>query len=230
MTPRLAANDSASLQAMLGYRFDNQALLARALTHRSCGGSHNERLEYLGDSILGFVIAETLFTRFPAAAEGNLTRMRARLVRRETLAAQARRLNMQRCLLLGGGALKSGENDRDAVLADAFEAVVGAIYLDGGLEPVRAVLLGLFEGQLAKVSQYSPKDDKTRLQEHLQKHGLPLPIYEVVKRTGKPHALTFTVACRVENLAAPVIAVGDNRRSAEQESARKTLAMLEGNG
>ena len=124
--------------------------------------------------------------------------MRSHLVRRETLAAQARELAMQQCLLLGGNALKSGGSDRDAILADTFEAVIGAIYLDSDLPTVQTILLKLFDRQLAQISPLNPKDYKTRLQEHLQKQGLPLPVYEVVDQSGKPHALTFTVACSGE--------------------------------
>ena len=222
-------SDSASLQSRLGYGFKDQALLDRALTHRSRGRNNNERLEYLGDSILGFVIAEALFARFPTAEEGDLTRMRSQLVRRQTLTAQARDLALERCLLLGGGALKSGGGNHDAMLADAFEAVVGAIYLDSDLPTVKTVLLRLFEAQLGEISLLNQKDYKTRLQEHLQKHGLPLPVYEVVAQSGKAHALTFTVVCRTDNLAEPVTASGETRRNAEQNAACKALALLEAN-
>ena len=220
-------NDPASFQSRLGYQFQNQALLTQALTHRSLGPDNNQRLEYLGDSILGFVIAEALFVRFPEVMEGDLTIMRSHLVRRETLAAQARELAMQQCLLLGGNALKSGGSDRDAILADTFEAVIGAIYLDSDLPTVQTILLKLFDRQLAQISPLNPKDYKTRLQEYLQKQGLPLPVYEVVEQSGKPHAPTFTVACSVSGLAAPVTAAGISRRSAEQGSARKVLLLLD---
>lgn len=220
-------NNAASLQSKLGYGFKDRALLSRALTHRSRGQNNNERLEYLGDSILGFVIAEALFARFPTAPEGDLTRMRSQLVRRQTLAAQARGLAMEQCLLLGGGVLKSGAGDHNAMLADAFEALVGALYLDSNLSTVKTVLLRLFEAQLGQISPLNQKDHKTRLQEHLQKHGLPLPVYEVVTQSGKAHALTFTVACRTGNLTEPVTASGETRRSAEQNAACKALALLE---
>ena len=220
-------NDPASLQSRLGYQFKDRALLVRALTHRSRGRDNNERLEYLGDSILGFVIAEALFARFPTASEGDLTRMRTHLVRKQTLAAQARNLAMEGCLRLGGGALKSGAGDHDAILADAFEAVVGAIYLDGDLPTVTVVLLDLFDEQLGRISPLAQKDHKTRLQEHLQKRGLPLPVYEVVERSGKAHALTFTVICRTDGLPEPVAASGATRRSAEQNAACEALALLE---
>ena len=222
-----AQNDLARLQTDLGYSFTDQALLIRALTHRSHGRSNNERLEYLGDSILGFVIAEALFVRFPNAPEGDLTRMRSHLVCRQTLAVQARRLAMGRCLLLGGGVLKSGDGERDTTLADALEAVIGAICMDSDLPTVKTVLLSLFAQELQQISPRNLKDYKTRLQEHLQKQGLPLPVYEVVEQSGKAHALTFTVACRADNLEVAVVAGGESRRSAEQNAARKALLLLE---
>ncbi len=221
-------NELASLQSRLGYAFNNQALLSQALTHRSYRASNNERLEYLGDSILGFVMAEALFMRFTKVPEGDLTRMRARLVCQSTLAAQARGLAVGECLLLGSGELKSGGGERDSILADALEAVIGAIYLDSDLPTVKAVLLGWFESPLAHISPRNPKDHKTRLQEHLQKLGLPLPVYEVTAQSGKPHALTFTVTCQVSALAEPLIASGNSRRNAEQSAAQQALSMLGG--
>ena len=200
------------------------------MTHRSRGGDNNERLEYLGDSVLGFVMAEALFVRFPEVPEGDLTRMRSRLVRRETLAGRARCLAMRECLRFGGSILKNAGDDHDAILADALEAVIGAVYLDSDLPTVKAVLLKLFERQLAQISPHNPKDDKTRLQERQQKHGLPLPDYEVVAQAGARHALTFTVACTVSNLAEPVTATGGSRRNAEQSAARKVLSLLDANG
>ena len=220
-------NDPASFQRQLGYQFKDRALLSRALTHRSYGRDNNERLEYLGDSILGFVIAEALFLRFPGAAEGDLTRMRARLVRKQTLAACARELAMDRILHLGGAALKGGDGSQDAILADAFEAVVGAIYLDSDLATLKVVLLGLFAERLDQISPLEEKDPKSRLQEHLQQRGHPLPVYAVVAQTGKDHALTFTVACHAGALPEPVLADGPSRRSAEQSAAGKALALLE---
>lgn len=220
-------NDLALLQTGLGYQFKDQALLTRALTHRSRRGGNNERLEYLGDSVLGFVMSDALFVRFPEAREGELTRMRARLVCRETLVAQARRLSLGRHLLLGDSTLKSGGHD--AILADTLEAVIGAVYLDSDLPQIKGILLKLFEPQLAQISPQSPKDYKTRLQERLQKHGMPLPVYEVVEQSGKPHAATFTVVCKASGLA-PATASGGTRRSAEQRAAREVLAIIEGDG
>lgn len=235
-SPNAGAQGRAALQTRLGHRFQNQALLRQALTHRSahrssqpsCGDS-NERLEYLGDSVLGLVMAEALFARFHAATEGALTTMRARLVCNQSLAAQARRLNLQACLLLGDGEAKQADHHahRDSILADAFEAIIGALYLDSDMPTVKQVLLQHFAEPLQQSSPHQHKDDKTRLQEHLQKQGLPLPRYEVVAQQGKPHAPTFTVTCQVSELQASARASGGSRRSAEQKSARKVLALLQ---
>lgn len=216
----------ATLQSKLGYSFQNQALLTQALTHRSHGSSNNERLEYLGDSILGFFIAETLFTRFPQYAEGDLTRMRARLVCQETLAEQARSVDLPACLLLGDGELKSGGHRRDSTLADALEAVIGAIYLDSDMPTVAQVLRELFATRLQQISPHTAKDPKTQLQEHLQKLGLPLPHYAIIETAGQRHALTFTVACSVDPLSEPITAAGTSRRMAEQNAAQAVLSRL----
>ena len=178
---------------------------------------------------MALLLQKALFLRFPGALEGDLTRMRSQLVRKETLAAQARYLDMQHCLQLGSGELKSGGYDRDSILADAFEAVMGAIYLDSDLSTVKNTLLDLFKQQLEQISPLDLKDHKTRLQEHLQKHDLTLPIYQVIAQSGKPHALTFTVSCTVSFLPDPVTAVGSSRRSAEQNSAEKVLSILDTN-
>lgn len=236
--PDPAVNESAaegrdakrSFQSRLGYRFKDRRLLARALTHRSWGADHNERLEHLGDSILGFVITETLYARFPEASEGDLTRMRSHLVCREVLAARARHLAMQSCLRLGDSIAANAGDGHDAILADAFEAVVAAVYLDSDLPTVGRVLRAVFERPLERISPHNPKDAKTRLQERLQKRGLPLPDYQVVERAGKPHAPVFTVSCKVSGLAEAVTASGGSRRDAEQRAALGALSKLEGDG
>lgn len=224
-------SERAAFQRRLGYQFDNQALLRRALTHRSVGGEHNERLEYLGDSVLGLVMSEALYARFPGVDEGGLTQMRSLLVRREALAEQSRRLALGDCLRLGDSIRKSGGggagSESDALLANTLEAVIGALYLDSDWATVKRVLLALFAPQLAQISPYNPKDYKTRLQERLQKHGLPLPGYEVVGQSGAAHALTIRVECVVSGLAAPVTASGPSRRAAEQDAARRALALLD---
>lgn len=223
-----AGDAKCSFQSRLGHRFKDRRLLARALTHRSWGAEHNERLEHLGDSLLGFVITETLYAKFPAASEGDLTRMRSHLVCREALAARARELAMQPCLRLGDSVAAGGS--REAILADAFEAVVAAVYLDSDLPTVRRVLRAVFDRPLARIASHSPKDAKTRLQERLQKRGRPLPDYEVVECAGKPHAPVFTVSCKVSGLAEAVTASGGSRRDAEQRAALGALSKLAGDG
>lgn len=220
-------NDLKSLQSRLGYHFQNQKLLTHALTHRSCGKNNNDRLEYLGDSLLGFVIAEILFTRFPQASTGELTRIRARLVCNESLAVHSRSLAVQPCLLFGNSLSRNEYSEHDSILANALESIIGALYLDSDIATVQSVLAQLFAQQIAQISQTDCRDNKTRLQEYLQKQGLPLPHYQIIKKSGKPHAPTFTVACTVSNLTTPVHASGNDRRHAEQQSACKVLALLE---
>lgn len=218
------------LQRRLGYEFEDSELLDRALTHRSVGAHNNERLEFLGDAILGFVVAELLYQAEPDAHEGRLTRLRAHLVRRETLAAIARELQMGEILRLGPGELKSGGRGRDSILADAFEAVIGAIYLDSGMAACRDVLTGLYAQRLAEAArEVGLKDAKTRLQEMLQGRGRPLPRYTVIKREGAAHDQSFTVECQVEGMAHAVTGSGPSRRKAEQEAARRALEELDGN-
>lgn len=214
---------------VLGHRFRDPALLEQALTHRSHGARHNERLEFLGDSVLGLVVAEALYRRFPDTKEGRLSRMRAALVRRETLAAAARALDLGQRIQMGPGELRSGGFARDSTLADALEAVIGALYLDGGLEPARSFIKRLLDQRLQALRADSPiKDPKTRLQEWLQKRGRPLPEYQVVAVTGPPHRQTFTVACTVAGGGAPREGRGGSRRQAEQAAAAAVLAELEG--
>lgn len=216
------------LAARLGYSFLNEELLEEALSHRSAAGRSYERLEFLGDAILNFVIAEALFQRFPRAGEGQLTRLRARLVRHETLAELARELDLGTHLRLGGGELKSGGRERDSILADALEALFAAIYRDGGLEPCRATIKRLFETRIRGVSlEDSGKDPKTRLQEYLQAKQLPLPEYAVVQMSGAAHRRAFTVSCRIEGLAQEVRGHGPSRRKAEQDAAARALELLE---
>ncbi|MGR3913133.1 MAG: ribonuclease III [Gammaproteobacteria bacterium] len=216
-----------AFQTRLGYRFRDAALLRRALTHRSYGGENNERLEFLGDSVLGLLMSEALFERFPDASEGGLSRMRAQLVCNPALIAQARQLAMQDCMRFGGSVAKSGRPEQEGPLADAFEAVLGALYLDGGMQAAREVVRVLFAPQLASVSPRDAKDHKTRLQELLQKKGLPPPQYEVTARSGAQHAPAFTVSCAVDGLPAPLTADGGSRRAAEQRAAELALAQLE---
>ncbi len=215
----------------LGYVFKDESLLDRALTHRSAGSGHNERLEFLGDSIINFITAEFLYRAQPDAREGQLTRLRALLVRRDTLAAVARELDLGMALKLGGGELKSGGRDRDSILADALEALVGAVYLDSGMDSCRDLVQRLFAEKIAQVQQRRvAKDAKTRLQERLQAKGLPLPTYEVVEVKGAPHNREFQVFCRVESLHNPTRGVGGSRRQAEQAAARLALEQLNDQG
>ena len=216
------------LSKALGYTFNNVALLEQALTHRSAAKQHNERLEFLGDAILGMVIGETLFKRFPDVPECKLTRMRSTLVKGDTLAELAREASMGELLHLGPGELKSGGHRRSSILADAVEAVLGAIYLDSGMEEVCNVIYHLWESRIEALNPNAhPKDSKTRLQEYLQGRKLPLPSYEVISISGKDHAQVFEVSCTVTTLDKPVSASGNSRRKAEQEAARLTLETLD---
>lgn len=216
-----------SLSRELGYTFRQPTLLQRALTHRSRGTDNNERLEFLGDSVLGFTVSSYLYQRYPDLSEGDLTRLRARLVRKETLAELARDLQLGSYLLLGPGELRTGGFDRASILADALEAIIGAIYVDGGYDTARAFVTRLLGDRLdAFGSGVVEKDPKTRLQEYLQKHGLDIPRYEVMKIRGEQHKQMFRVECRVPGLAAPVEGTGRSRRIAEQEAAAKALELL----
>ncbi len=222
-------HDVDKLSISVGYRFQQQPLLEQALSHRSVGGKNNERLEFLGDSILSYVISVELFQRFPQVDEGGLSRLRASLVKGETLAELARKLSLGDYLKLGPGELKSGGFRRSSILADAFEALLGAIYLDSDIATVQQVILRLFEQRLNAVSpETALKDPKTRLQEYLQSRQLPLPNYEVTQITGKAHAQTFTVSCRIEGMDEAVMAEGSSRRKAEQMAAKLILDKLDG--
>ena len=218
------------LSRALGYRFGDPQLLQAAVTHRSAGSNNNERLEFLGDAVLGYIVAEWLFEQFPKATEGQLSRLRASLVKRATLAEIARQLNLGDYLLLGSGELKSGGFRRDSILADAMEAILGAIVLDSdnGLERCRACIRRLFA---SKVGELSPgeelKDPKTRLQELLQSRKLELPAYDVVEVTGKAHHQRFAVECRVEAMQQSTRGEGSSRRRAEQAAARAMLDQLD---
>lgn len=212
------------LQERLGCSFADAGLLARALTHRSAGADNNERLEYLGDAILSFVVAEILFESYPDASEGELSRYRASLVSGEALGAIALDLGLGQHLRLGEGELKSGGQRRASILADALEALVGALYLDQGLDAARELATRLLKQRLEKLPQASElKDAKTRLQEWLQGRGLGLPEYTVMEVSGEPHVQRFLVRCDVSGLAIAATAVGSSRRRAEQEAAALVL-------
>jgi ribonuclease-3 len=211
----------------LGYRFNDPRLIEQALTHRSAGGKNNERLEYLGDAILGFVIADELFSRFPDATEGQLSRLRSSLVKRDTLAKVAREFKLGDYLRLGQGELRSGGQSRDSILADGIEAIFASIYLDGGYKACRDVIQAIFLPRIQTLSLDSQqKDPKTQLQEYLQAKRIDLPEYEILNIDGDPHNQRFSVICSVSALGEKSSGQGASRRKAEQDAASKMLAQL----
>lgn len=218
----------ARLQKKLGHEFSNQSLLALALTHRSFGSRNNERLEFLGDSIVNFVIAEALYERFPDAKEGQLSRLRARMVRGATLAELGREFELGDSLRLGSGELKSGGFRRESILADAVEAIIGAIYLDAGMAVCHQRIRSWFTTRLDKLSTTDEqnKDPKTRLQEYLQARQQPLPKYQVTDIQGEAHDQHFSVICQLGCLDEPSKGEGSSRRGAEQQAARNALKLL----
>lgn len=216
------------IAARLGWRCRNAALVTTALTHRSFGGTHNERLEFLGDAALSLVVAERLYQEFPEASEGELSRYRASLVSGEALADIAEGLELGERLRLGPGELRSGGFRRRSTLADVFEALLGAIYMDGGHAALRQVLEPLLAPRIARLREIpAVKDAKTRLQEYLQARALPLPHYTVETITGEPHEQTFTVLCAIDGDPRTAEGIGSSRRRAEQMAAEELLALLE---
>jgi ribonuclease-3 len=209
----------------LTYRFSRQDLLTQALTHRSAGAPHNERLEFLGDALVNLFIAEALYQNWPQADEGALTRARAELVRESALAPIARGLDLGARLILGPGELKSGGHRRDSILADALEALIGAIYLDAGFETCRSVVLPWFEPAMAALPPPHKvgKDAKTRLQEWLQGKQKPLPIYALLSESGEDHAKIFRVTCTLQHPSLVTEGEGGSRRAAEQMAAEAAL-------
>lgn len=217
---------NARLCAALGYKFQRPGGLEEALTHRSASAHNNERLEFLGDALLNLIIAEYLFQHYPKASEGELSRLRASLVKGETLADLARDLRLGDWLRMGPGELKSGGYRRESILSDTLEAIIGAVYLDGGFVACRDLVLRLYQDGLARLPNASElKDPKTRLQEYLQARQRPLPVYNVLEIRGEPHAQSFTVECVVVELLR-TIAIGNSRRKAEQEAARLLLEQI----
>ncbi|CDT32358.1 Ribonuclease 3 [Vibrio coralliirubri] len=215
------------LERKIGYQFNDADLIHLALTHRSAAGKHNERLEFLGDSILSFVIADDLYHRFPKVNEGDMSRMRATLVRGHTLAELGREFELGDYLKLGPGELKSGGFRRDSILADAVEAIIGAVYLDSDTETVRGIILSWYQSRLDAIQPgVSQKDPKTRLQEFLQGRRNPLPVYTVTNIKGEAHNQEFTVECEVAGVDRPVIGKGTSRRKAEQAAAETALEQL----
>lgn len=210
------------LERRIGHRFANAVLLEQALTHRSFGSPHNERLEFLGDGVLDCIVAQELYARFPALDEGALSRLRAGLVREGALAEVARSIGLSEFLRLG-----EGETARTSILADALEALFGAVFLDGGYDAARESILRTFGARIAEVDASSPaKDAKTQLQEYLQGRRLKLPDYSVVATRGAAHRQTFEVRCAVEELGLVADGSGTSRRAAEQKAARAMLDLL----
>lgn len=223
MTPR-APLDIKLLQERLGYTFQKPDLLMQALTHRSHSKKNNERLEFLGDSVLNCTVAEMLYERYGDLDEGDLSRVRANLVKQQALYEIAQTLQLSDCLRLGEGELKSGGFKRPSILADSFEAIVGAIFLDSGFEASKKVLRKWYSQILEHVDPRTlGKDDKTLLQEYLQGHQLPLPIYTVVATTGVAHNQQFEVECSIPSLKVTLNGKGASRRAAEQAAAKLSL-------
>jgi len=216
------------IEQSLGYSFADRSLLTTALTHRSHSSPHNERLEFLGDSVLNCVVARRLYERFPALPEGDLSRLRANLVRQETLHRLAQTLALGDCLRLGEGEARSGGRERPSILADALEALFGAISLDSGFAAAEAVISTLYGELLSAISPGQPnKDAKTRLQECLQGRRLALPKYALITAAGQAHAQHFTVACEIAALSIRTEGSGASRRAAEQMAAERALERLQ---
>ncbi len=216
------------VRAELSYEPRDPALFRAALTHRSAAGPNNERLEFLGDAVLNLVVAHHLYATFPEASEGDLSRLRARVVSGEPLAEVAASLKLGEELQLGSGELKTGGFRRQSILADAFEAVCGALYLDGGLAVAEAVIERLVEPRIAALPAPGElKDAKTRLQEYLQSRGLALPRYKVERVEGEAHEQTFHVSCEVPSLRLAATGLGSSRRRAEQEAAERILSAVD---
>ena len=216
-----------SLVKHIDYPFNNPALLTQALTHRSFSGINNERLEFLGDGALNFIIAHQLYQRFPRLAEGDLSRLRATLVKESTLSEIAFSLNIGDALKLGEGELKSAGWRRPSILADALEAIVGAVYVDGGYPAAEALVLKLFAEKLAIIDpKIIDKDAKSQLQEYLQGRKIELPDYKVVSIEGEAHAQTFKMECVIEKLNITTVGEGTSRRIAEQSAAQLALEAI----
>jgi ribonuclease-3 len=215
------------LEDRLGYRFKDQRQLQLALTHRSHSATNNERLEFLGDSILNFLMGEALFNKFSEAREGQMSRLRSQLVKGDTLAELAREFELGDCLVLGEGEMKSGGHRRDSILADAVEAIIGAIYIEAGLDICRERVVSWYAGRLNELTlDTSAKDPKSRLQEFMQSQHQPLPEYRVIEVGGEGHAQVFTIECHVGIAKQPTRAQASSRREAEKQAATAMLAQL----
>lgn len=215
-----------AIASKTGYQFANPDLLRQALTHRSCGAVHNERLEFLGDAVLNCVVATELFRQFPQLAEGDLSRLRASLVNQQSLYQIALQIDLGAQLLLGEGELKSGGARRPSMLADALEALIGAVFLDGGFAAANHLTLQLLDLPLKAIDpSASGKDPKTLLQEYLQSRRIPLPQYSVIATAGEAHEQSFRVECVIPELSIKTQGEGPNRRSAEQMAARRAYEL-----
>ncbi|MEY4453948.1 MAG: RNase [Pseudomonadota bacterium] len=217
----------ASLSRIIHYTFNDPSFMIMALTHRSFSAQHNERLEFLGDSVLSFLIANELYKRFPRIDEGDLSRLRAQLVKESSLSTIATSMGLGDFIRLGEGELKSAGWRRPSILADTFESMIGAIYLDGGIEPTHQFVLRFFETQLNEIDpKLIHKDPKTLLQELLQSKKSDLPIYTVVSIEGEAHSQTFTIECHIKKSNIKTQGVGNSRRIAEQEAASKAYQLM----
>jgi ribonuclease III len=215
-----------AIASRTGYQFSNSDLLRQALTHRSHGAAHNERLEFLGDAILNCIVAAELFRLFPQLPEGDLSRLRASLVNQQSLYEIALQIELGTQLLLGEGELKSGGARRPSMLADALEALIGAVFLDGGFAAANKLTLQLLDQPLKAIDPSVPgKDPKTLLQEYLQGRRIPLPQYSVVATAGEPHEQSFRVECVIPELSIKTQGEGPSRRSAEQVAARRAYEL-----
>ena len=222
------ASNVRQLEERLQYQFRDPELLSLALSHRSCGSSNNERLEFLGDSILGVTVTDFLYHQFPQAREGDLSRMRSQIVRAESLAQVAKKLQLGPELSLGPGEMKSGGQRRDSILGDTVEALIGAVYLDTGIDAARGAVNNWFKELLAAASDAQPvKDAKTALQEWLQQRSKPVPQYELVNTGGEAHSRLFTVICKIDQVNKTISATASSRRKAEQLVAEQLLSELE---
>ena len=222
------ASNVRQLQERLQYQFRDPELLSLALSHRSCGSRNNERLEFLGDSILGVTVTDFLYQQFSLAREGDLSRMRSQIVRAESLAQVAKKLQLGPELSLGPGEMKSGGQRRDSILGDTVEALIGAVYLDSDMQSASACVTNWFADLLAAASDAQPvKDAKTALQEWLQQRSKPVPQYELVNTGGEAHSRLFTVSCKIDQVDKTVSATASSRRKAEQLVAEQLLSELE---
>lgn len=219
-----------AVEQKIGYRFKNAKLLTQALTHRSFGLPNNERLEFLGDSVLNCVIAKILYQRFPGIAEGDLSRVRANLVNQQCLYDLASSLDLGESVMLGQGEIRSGGSKRPSILADAMEAIFGAVFLDAGFEAAADLISSLFDEILSDLDPAAvSKDPKTRLQEFLQGRRLSLPLYSVIGVTGQAHDQHFRVECAIEEMAIRTQGEGSSRRAAEQDAAKRAYALARAN-